>query len=616
MTGVSEQQVRTGPAVPASLRSWMTAVTGLTGAIRSAEPLETLLARVAGQACALIGFDCAAVMLADSDGERLLVRGAHGLSATYVDRLNTDHPLRVHVPDPGIDAPAAQAMRDGVTVSVADIRALRDFDRLRRLADVEGYRALLAAPLLAAGRPIGVLVAYSVAARDFTEGEVELAELLAEHAAVAVETAALRESEQHLIGELRAANAALRAHQDVLDRTEERHRRLMELELDDVGLPGLVDWLADILDCSVTIEDVAGTVLAHAPGSGLVAQAEHPPARDHGGTGRERYELVELRPAGHPAVTGVWETPVVLGGQVAGRLWLIGVATAPDAVERRTVERFALIVAFEMLKLRHGVEIEARLSQDLLTDLLRDEGDEIRPGLLARAAALGCDLSAPHSVVVFDVGPDGDAGSLRRTARLAEYALTGDGDGRPLVGTRDGALLLLLPDRPDVADRVRRIVARLADASAPHPVSAVIGASGTSPAELATATRVARCALTLMLESGHGRVLDIAELGVHALLLESGVAAGLRAFSTRLLGPLDRHDARHGSSLVATLRTWLRLDCSPSSTARALVVHRNTVTYRLARIEELLDRRLRTPDSQLQLHLAVLVRDIAESATP
>ena len=185
-----------------------------------------------------------------------------------------------------------------------------------------------------------------------------------------------------------------------------------------------------------------------------------------------------------------------------------------------------------------------------------------------------------------------------------------------MVGTRDGAMLLLLPDGPDVAERVRRIVARLADAADPHPVSAVIGASGTTPAELATATRVARCALTLLLESGQGRVLDIADLGVHALLLESGVASGLRAFSRRLLGPLDRHDGRNGSSLVATLRTWLRLECSASATARALVVHRNTVTYRLGRIEELLGRRLRTPDSQLQLHLAVLVRDIEESAAP
>lgn len=587
MTGVSDQRVATGPVVPASLRSWMTAVTELTGAVRAAEPLGTLFARVAEQACALIGFDCAAVMLADASGERLLVRGAHGLSADYVDRLNTDHPLRVHVPDPGIDAPAGRAMRERATVVVADIRALRDFDRLRRLAEVEGYRALLAAPLLAAGRPIGVLVAYSVAARDFTAGEVELAELLAEHAAVAVETAALRESEQHLIDELRAANDALRAHQDVLDRTEERHRRLMELELDDVGLPGLVGWLAGLLECSVTIADPAGTVLAHAPGSG-------------GGT---------------PSA-GVWETPVVLGGEVVGRLRLSGAATAPDAVEQRTVERFALIVAFEMLKLRHGVEIEARLSQDLLTDLLRDGGTEIRSGLLARAAALGCDLAAPHSVVVLDVGPDGDAGSQRRTARLAEHALTrtGDGDGRPLVGTSDGAVLLLLPDGPDVADRVARIVARLVDAEDPYPVSAVIGASGRTPAELATATRVARCALTLLVGSGRGRVLDIADLGVHALLLESGVAAGLRAFSERLLGPLDRHDRRHGSSLVTTLRTWLRLDCSASDTARALVVHRNTVTYRLGRIEEVLDRRLRTPDSRLQLHLAVLVRDIEQAA--
>lgn len=618
---MTEQLIPGGPeaVVPASLRSWMAAVSELARAVKSAEPLEMLLGRVAEQACALIGFDLAAVMLADPTGERLLVRGSHGLSTDYVGRLNTDHPLRVHAPVPGVDAPAARAVRDGVTVTVADIRALRDFDRLRQLADHEGYRALLAAPLLTAGHPIGTLVAYSSDARDFTAAEIELAELLAEHAAIAVETARLREREQHAIDELSVANTALRAHQDVLDRAEEQHRRLMELGLDDVGLPRLVSWLASTLQHSVTVEDVDGKVLAGAPESGYVPPPAHAPprARRRSPSGHERYEPVELRPAGSDeSAATAWETPVVLGGEVVGRLWLTGPGVAPDAVGRRTVERFALVVAFELLKGRHEVEIEARLSRDLLTDLLRDGGEQIRPGLLARASALGCDLAAPHTVVVLAADPPGDGHEpgTPPQVRLAEAALArSEEGGRPLAGIQDGALVLLLPGTPAVAERVRRLVSRLAEATAPQSVSAVIGSTGTSPAQHATAARVARCALDLLQGSGRGRVLDVGDLGVHALLLESGVASGLRAFSRRMLDPLERHDERHGSALVATLRTWLRLGCSAQATALELVVHRNTVSYRLARIEELLGRRLRSPDSLLQLQLAVVVLDVEES---
>ncbi|HEY2223967.1 helix-turn-helix domain-containing protein [Actinomycetospora sp.] len=611
--------------VPTSLRTWLGAVTELARAVKLAEPLEVLLGRVAEQACTLIGFDFGAVMLTDPTGERLLVRGSHGLSEAYVERLNTDVALRLHTPDPGVDAPAARAVREGITVTAADIAGLPDFDRLRRLAEHEGYRALLAAPLRSGGEPIGVLVAYSARARVFTASEVELAELLAEHAAVAVETAALRESEQHAIAELTRANEALRAHQDILDRAGEQHRRLMELALDDVGLPRLVSWLASTLEASVTVESMDGTVLAHAPDTGYVAPPGHeaPRARTGPWSTRERYELVELRPwpADDPGAAA-WETPIVLAGEVAGRLWLSGSWSAPAPVDRRTVERFALVVAFELLKQRHGVEVEARLSQDVLTDLLRDVGTEIPRALVERAAALGSDLTAPHTVVVLDVDVpepehgDGDGDDLRSwVARLAEAQVAGHREraGRILVGLHDGALVLLLPAERNGPEQIRRVVRRLEQATRPHPISAVIGGTGTSPAEHAASSRAARTALELVRGSGGGRVLDLSDLGVHALLLEAGVAPGLAGFARRLLDPLEAHDARHGAELVATLRAWLREDCSTTATARALVVHRNTVAYRLRRIEDLLGHPLRSPSVLLQLQLAAVVRDVEET---
>jgi kynurenine formamidase len=44
------------PEVPASLRSWMSAVSEIVRSVNAAEPLASVLARVADQACELIGF--------------------------------------------------------------------------------------------------------------------------------------------------------------------------------------------------------------------------------------------------------------------------------------------------------------------------------------------------------------------------------------------------------------------------------------------------------------------------------------------------------------------------------------------------------------------------------
>ena len=55
------------PEVPASLRSWMSAVSEIVRSVNAAEPLAKVLTRVAEQACELIGFEFCAVMLADED---------------------------------------------------------------------------------------------------------------------------------------------------------------------------------------------------------------------------------------------------------------------------------------------------------------------------------------------------------------------------------------------------------------------------------------------------------------------------------------------------------------------------------------------------------------------
>ena len=72
------------PEVPASLRSWMSAVSEIVRSVNAAEPLASVLTRVAGQACELIGFEFCAVMLADERRESLQIAGWSGLTPDYL----------------------------------------------------------------------------------------------------------------------------------------------------------------------------------------------------------------------------------------------------------------------------------------------------------------------------------------------------------------------------------------------------------------------------------------------------------------------------------------------------------------------------------------------------
>ena len=100
------------PEVPASLRSWMSAVSEIVRSVNAAEPLEQVLTRVAVQACELIGFEFCAVMLADERRECLHIAGCSGLTPDYLAQVSDGRSLRIHPPGPDLDTPAARAYRE------------------------------------------------------------------------------------------------------------------------------------------------------------------------------------------------------------------------------------------------------------------------------------------------------------------------------------------------------------------------------------------------------------------------------------------------------------------------------------------------------------------------
>jgi GAF domain-containing protein len=601
--------------MPSSLRSWMSVVGEIARAVNAAEPLDDVLARVAEQACSLIGFEYCAVMLAEPDREHLRVAGSWGLSRDYVALVSDAGSLLIHPAGPQLDSPAAEAFREGHTVAVPDVGTAARFGRLRHLAPRQGYRALIAAPLRApdAGL-VGVIVAYSVAARPFGPPEVELVELLADQAALALETARLRGAQQAVITELSVANAELRRSRALTEWAEQQHRGLMRLVLAEVGLAGLVTALAESLGASVTVEGLDEQLLASAPESGYhpppdTAARRRKPVQAALDALARTNEVMRLpaersgRPGaaavGHPPGSGqgVWVAPVVLGGERAARLWITNPRAAPEPVERRVIERFALVVALELLKQRHRIEVEERLSGDLIGDLLRHGGPQQPQGVLDRAAALGHDLAGPHHVAVLALDPPGPA------VRLAELARAAVG-GHPLVGPHEDVQVILLPAAPDPADALRGVTAHLEQMLHGRIPTVAVGPAADGVAGYAAAYRVARGALMLRRAAQPGGLVDVRDLGLAALLLENGTPDSLRRFARNLLRPVVANDALRGGDLLPTLRTWLAEGCSTQATARALVVHPNTVVYRLARVEELTGRSLRKVDARLDLQLA------------
>lgn len=99
------------------------------------------------------------------------------------------------------------------------------------------------------------------------------------------------------------------------------------------------------------------------------------------------------------------------------------------------------------------------------------------------------------------------------------------------------------------------------------------------------------------------------ELGLSAIVTATA-GRGAREAAERLLDPLIEEDRRGSGALLATLRAYLSHDAHTARTCAALFIHRNSLHYRLRKIERLLRTPLDTVEGQATCLLALRLVDL------
>ncbi|HWM43798.1 MAG TPA: GAF domain-containing protein, partial [Burkholderiales bacterium] len=130
------------------------------------------------------------------DGDLIHIAAAHGLRPEAVEVLRQDYPMR-----PGRGAATARAI---LTCGVVYVPNIRDDDEytLRNLAGAAAYVSALSVPMLLEGKPIGAITVTGAQAGAFTERQIELLQIFAEQAVIAIQNA-------HLFKEIREKSAQL-----------------------------------------------------------------------------------------------------------------------------------------------------------------------------------------------------------------------------------------------------------------------------------------------------------------------------------------------------------------------------------------------------------------------
>ena len=198
----------------------------------------------------LIGADTCAVLLLDEATNELVARAAVGIEEEV---------------EAGVRIPVGAGFAGRVAAGKAPV-VLDDIDTAEVLNPIlheKGIKSMLGVPLLVAGTVIGVLHVGTLVTRRFDNTDVELLQLAADRAAVAIEHARLFEAERHArqrIEHVQAVTDAALAH--------------LELEeLLDVLLPRIRDILvADT--CAVLLLDRENDELVARAAVGIEEEVE------------------------------------------------------------------------------------------------------------------------------------------------------------------------------------------------------------------------------------------------------------------------------------------------------------------------------------------------------
>jgi purine catabolism regulator len=401
------------------------------------------------------------------------------------------------------------------------------------------------------------------------------------------------------------------------ERAQELQLSLMDLALGGAGPDKIIERLAEVTGLPAAWQDQSGdvrhlTVADPALRDELEAGADA--LRRWGAT----IAVLGADPPVHEFTLGrsglaALVSPVPMRVGVGGFVSVIGDDHRLDQIARLAVARAASACAIEFDRERAVTETRDRLEGEFIASLLTGSYSSERVAQ-ERARRLGADLANQVAVIVLR-GSNASADWEPQGLRAAQNVVARR-EVRALVAAHDGAIcVVVMPTAdlgPDALYRFAEVVRdECAGATGDSSTSLGLGRTHDHAAGVRPSYREAEHALEMGRRLlGPGRQASFADLGLHRLLFAMAQHPDLSDYYRGTVGDLLAYDERSSAELMATLDAFFAANGSPTETAQRLHLHRNTVLYRLRRIEEVGHLRLDDPATRLNLHLCLRIRDV------
>lgn len=399
------------------------------------------------------------------------------------------------------------------------------------------------------------------------------------------------------------------------------YRQLTQISSRNEGMSGLIGAMARLTKKTVIAQDKRLQPISHKLQPEFVGiwddiefflkKQDNLPVELH-----DRHRVVEVDP---PVLmqalplSGVARlvAPIITKNVGRGYLSIIARESDLDEIDQLVCEHGAAACALEMAKQKAVNETEKRLRGTFLDRLLL--GDVSQQEAIRQGERFNHDMTRTHVAFVLS-WRGSQRPSLRRLETMVN-AIIAEQEASALVWIREKEGEVVVFHATDFDDPIDHSLALSEQCSGEinrrYPANRVaigLGQVARDVNNWRSSYRDAAQAMELAERLQTDFPLFIGDLGVYQLILSLSDREKLSQFCLHSLGKLTEYDMRQNADLIKTLEAFFNCHGNLSQTAESLIVHRNTLLYRMNRINEIAGIDLNRPETRLALHLALTIR--------
>ncbi|MGN0400956.1 MAG: helix-turn-helix domain-containing protein [Acetatifactor sp.] len=265
-------------------------------------------------------------------------------------------------------------------------------------------------------------------------------------------------------------------------------------------------------------------------------------------------------------------------------------------------------------------EMQGKRTGDYLYNLLF--GYDINTKYIEKISGqFGLDFSTPHRVGIIVV--DRKYGiNLEQDEHIYEYYANTlnrevlSMEGKPLFMRFLNKFVLLFEATPEKKtehelERILRDIDERPSFKGCIRSTCILGGSYTNPRDYGKSYQEAKSLISkkdILPNPKHKKVLSASAMGIYKFMFNSGNQAEIMNYCEDKLRKLEEYDHANGTFLQETLVAYYMNGFSISKAAEALFIHRNSLQYRLDKIEDLLNIELDDYMEYLDLVNCILVK--------